>query len=326
MDPLSALALGELAPEAADAAVAAAAQAGARLAQAHPRATLVRAAGDVAHEGGASEAQEIGFAAACGLLYARALADAGLDQARAFDAVVLGLAADPRLFVTIAKLRAARLVWGKLALACGAGAGARIEARGARRTLSRLDPWTNLLRLTSSAVGAAVGGADAVVLPPFTAPLTEDGSATDTDFARRQARNTQLVLMEESHLGRVADPSAGSGLIERLTDAFARAGWAQLQRIEAVGGALRVLQDGSFAAEVAVSRARLLERAATRRDGLIGVSEFPALMEAGVEVEPLGGGEVAPPRGPARARAHGGCLRGPCAPRPPPCPHRLAPT
>ena len=295
MDPLGALALGALAPGAAEAAVGAAARAGAELAEVHVRASLVRAAGDVAHEAGATEAQEIGFAAACGLAYARALAGAGVDDARAFDAVVLGLAADPRLFVTIAKLRAARLVWTRLAAACGAPAVARIEARGGLRTLSRLDPWTNLLRLTSAAFGAAVGGADAVVLPPFTAPLTEDGSATDTDFARRQARNTQLVLMEESHVGRVADPAGGSGLVERLTDAFARAGWAQLQRIEAAGGALAVLRDGSFAADVAVARDRLARRAATRRDGLIGVSEFPALAEAGVEVEPLGEALPTPP-------------------------------
>lgn len=297
MDPLGALALGALASDAAEAAVREVARAGAELAEVHVRASLVRAPGDVAHEAGATEAQEIGFAAACGLAYARPLADAGVEDARAFDAVVLGLAADPRLFVTIAKLRAARLVWARLAAACGAPAAARIEARGSLRTLSRLDPWTNLLRLTSAAFGAAVGGADAVVLPPFTAPLTEEGAATDTDFARRQARNTQLVLMEESHLGRVADPAGGSGLVERLTDAFARAGWAQLQRIEAAGGALAVLRDGSFAAEVAVARERLARRAASRRDGLIGVSEFPALAEAGVEVEPLGEALPPPPSG-----------------------------
>ncbi len=298
MDPLGAAALGELGADAAAHALAEAACTGVRLHAAHPAATLMRAAGDLVHEAGGTEAQELGFAAACGLAYARALADAGLPVEDAFAGVVLGLAADPRLFVTAAKLRAARLIWGKLALAHGAEPLTRIEARGARRTLSRLDPWTNLLRLTSAAVGAAVGGADALVLPPFTAPLTEDGSATDSDFARRQARNTQLVLMEEAHLGRVADPAGGSGLVERLTDAFARAGWAELQRIEAAGGALAVLADGSFSADVAKARARLQRRVLTRRDGLIGVSEFPALAEAGVEVEPLPGGPFAAVAGP----------------------------
>ncbi|MBE7218622.1 MAG: methylmalonyl-CoA mutase [Caulobacteraceae bacterium] len=298
MDPLGALALGELDAGAARAALPAWAAEGARLHAVHPAATLMRAGGDLVHEAGGAEAQELGFAAACGLAYTRALAEAGLPVEAAFAGVVLGLAADPRLFVTAAKLRAARFVWGKLAAAHGAPPLARIEALGARRTLSRLDPWTNLLRLTSAAVGAAVGGADAIVLPPFTAPLTEDGAAADSEFARRQARNTQLVLMEEAHLGRVADPAGGSGLVERLTDAFARAGWAELQRIEAAGGALAVLADGSLAAAVGEARAKLQRRVLTRRDGLIGVSEFPALAEAGVEVEPLPGSATPPPRGP----------------------------
>ena len=287
MDPIGAAALGALPVASLEAEVARAARAGARLGGVHPRASLVRAAGEAVHEAGGTEAQELGFAAACGLAYARALNAAGLPRAAAFGAVVLGLAAEPRMFVTVAKLRAARLIWARLAGACDAPPLARIEARGALRTLSTLDPWTNLLRLTASAFGAAVGGADAVVIPPFTAPLTEGGASTATDFARRQARNTQLVLMEEAHLGRVADPAAGSGLVERLTDAFARAGWAQLQAIEAQGGAAAALADGRFAAEVAQARARLDAATATRESGLIGVSEFANLAEGGVEVEPL---------------------------------------
>ncbi len=282
MDPLGAAAL-EGAPS--DGAVAAAARAGAELLAIHPRATLMRAGGEAVHEAGGTEAQELGFAAACGWAYVRALDEAGVDRGAAFAAVVLGVAADPRLFVTIAKLRALRLIWARLAAAGGVDALARIEARGARRTLSRLDPWTNLLRLASAAAGAALGGADALVLPPFTIPLTEGGEATDTAFARRQARNIQLVLMEEAHLGRVVDPAAGSGLVERLTEAFARAGWAELQRLEAAGGVARALP--RFAEEVGGARNALQARLDAGEDVLVGATVFPDRTPTAVEVEPL---------------------------------------
>ena len=305
MDPLGAFAAAGASPRSMQAHLDEALEAGARLHEVHPEATLVLAGGQVVHEAGGSEAQELGFAAACALFYARGLERAGLDRAAAFGAVTLGLSADPRPLVTVAKLRAARALWARLAAACGApGVPARIEARGSLRTCSRLDPWTNLLRLTACGFGAAAGGADAIVLPPFTAPFHEDGASTAGPFARRQARNTQLVLMEEAHLGRVADPAGGAWSIERLTDDLARAGWAVLQEIERTGGALAALREGAFAAEVAAVRAALARAVDTRRDGLIGVSEFPNLAEGGVELEPLEPAAPAPePAAPAETCA-----------------------
>jgi methylmalonyl-CoA mutase len=129
----------------------------------------------------------------------------------------------------------------------------------------------NLLRLTAAAFAGAVGGAQAVVLDPFTAPL-----GGDNPLARRQARNTQLILMEESHLGRVADPAGGAFFFEQLTDDLARAGWTRFQGIEAEGGLAAALLSGSLSDDVAKAREALI---ASARDGstpILGVSLYPA--------------------------------------------------
>jgi methylmalonyl-CoA mutase len=140
--------------------------------------------------------------------------------------------------------------------------------------LTAKDAWTNMIRLTAAGFGAAVGGADAVVLGNFT-----DALGLPTPFARRQSRNAQLVLMEEAHVGRVADSAAGSGYVEALTDQIAREAWARFQAIEAAGGIVAALTSGRIAAEVAAANAA---RPAPR---IIGVTAFPPDKDAPVEIE-----------------------------------------
>ena len=241
------------------------------------------ASGQVVHEAGGGEAQELGFVAAAALAYARAAMEAGSDAESAFCGIVLGLAADEEYFSTLAKLRAARAIWGRITeAAIGHPLTARIEARSSRRMLSTLDPWVNMLRLTAAGFGAGVGGADAVVLDAFSQPL---GRATP--FARRQNRNTQLVLLEEARLGEVADPAGGSWYLESLTDQFARAGWAYMQTIEAQGGVVAALESGVIARDIAVVRAARTADIAKRKTGLIGVSEFADLASRAVDIEPV---------------------------------------
>jgi methylmalonyl-CoA mutase len=280
LDPLSAFAEAGESPGPIAAHVTAAAETGARHVETYPEAGLFLASGRVVHEAGGTEAQELGFMTAAALVYAKALAEVGLPLEEAFGRIVLSLAADGEYFITIAKLRAARVLWGKLTAACGVSAPARIEARSSRRMLSRLDPWVNMIRLTAAGFAAAVGGADAIVLDPFTQPL---GRATA--FARRQTRNTQLVLMEEAHLGRVADPAGGAWFLESLTDQMARAGWAFFQEIERRGGAVAALEGGFVAQAVSDARQARATAVARRKAGLIGVSEFANLAEPGVDVE-----------------------------------------
>ncbi|WP_340644465.1 methylmalonyl-CoA mutase family protein [Phenylobacterium sp.] len=276
LDPLSAFARAGFSPGPIESHLVSAATVARRMADSYPDAGLFLASGLVVHEAGGGEAGELAFATAAALAYAKALVRAGLPMEDAFGRIVLCLAADADYFATLAKLRAARAVWARVTAACGVSAALRIEARSSHRMLAAHDPWTNMLRLTASAVGASIGGADAVVLGSFT-----DALGLPTAFARRQSRNTQLVLMEEAHLGRVADPGAGSGYVEALTDEIARAAWSGFQAIEARGGLIAALTDGHIAAETAKVREA---RVAAGPLKIVGVTAFPQADQAPVEV------------------------------------------
>ena len=276
MDPLSAFAEQSSSLGPIGAHLAAAAQTAARHAGAYPKATFFLASGRVAHEAGGSDGQELGVMAAAALAYAKAGVEAGLSMAKAFNGIVLGLSLDQAYLEGVAKLRAARAIWARLVGACGVALPARIEARSSRRMLSKLDPWSNLLRLSAAGFAGGVGGADAVALDPFTAPL-----GAPTAFARRQARNIQLVLMQEASLGRVADPAGGAWYLEQLTDDLARAGWAFFQAIEQQGGLIAALESGFVADAVARTRA---ERPAVP---IVGASQFRAADQAPVATDPL---------------------------------------
>ncbi|HXA39871.1 MAG TPA: methylmalonyl-CoA mutase family protein [Phenylobacterium sp.] len=304
LDPLSAFAETGASPGPIEAHLIAAANVAARLAETYPAAQLFLACGRTVHEAGGGEAGEVAFAAAAAVAYARALVRAGLPMAAAFGRITLGLSADADYFVTIAKLRAARAVWARIARACGADPVARIEARTSRRMLTAKDAWSNMIRLTAAGFGAAVGGADTVVLGHFT-----DALGLPTEFARRQSRNTQLVLMEEAHIGRVADPAAGSGYVEALTDEIARAAWADFQAIEAAGGIVAALTAGQ------VARAVDAAKAARPEPRIVGVTAFPPAKDTPVEVEIA----AARPAGAPSAR-----LPGPDSACPPLTPMRLS--
>jgi len=276
LDPLSVFAETGAAPFEPDAAAAQMAD----LAQTFPKATLYLASGVVIHEAGGAAAQEVGFALSAVLTYVKALTAAGLPVASAFQSVALSLAADTDYFLVIAKFRAARALMTRLAQACDVALAPRIEARSSRRMLAKLDPWVNLLRLASAGFGAALGGADVIQLDTFTQPLGHPSA-----LARRQARNIQLVLMEERELGRVADPAAGSWFLDRLTDQIARAAWTQFQMIEGEGGALAALASGRLAAEVAAARDRAAADVAAGKPPLIGVTKYLNADASAVEVE-----------------------------------------
>ena len=269
LDPLSAFAAAGASPGPITEHVRAAAALGAQLAETYPRASLFLASGGVVHEAGGSPAWELAFAAAAAVTYAKALVGAGLSMADAFDRLTLGLHVDAEPLGSIAKLRAARVVWTRIVRACGADAPARIEARSSRRMLTRADRWTNLIRLTSAGFGAAAGGADAIVLGAFT-----DALGPADAFALRMARNTQLMLMEEAQLGRVADPAGGSWALEALTDDLAKAAWEAFVAIEAAGGLAEALKGEIVADAVARAREALKGTIDDRAMRIIGVTDF----------------------------------------------------
>ncbi len=140
--------------------------------------------------------------------------------------------------------------------------------------MTKRDPYTNMLRATIAVAAAGYGGADAVTVLPYTAPL-----GLPDAFARRAARNTQLLLLEESNLARVADPAAGSGALEALTHELCAAAWSLFQDIERAGGVWPALQAGMIQQKVAAVRAERQKAIARRRDILTGTNEFPNIFE-----------------------------------------------
>ena len=256
---------------------------------------FVVADGRVVHAAGGTEAQELGYVLASAVAYLRMLESAGfaLDQAR--QLIFFRLAADADQFLTIAKFRALRKLFARVEAACGLVAQPIfVSAESAWRMMTRRDPWVNILRTTIATFAAGLGGADSVTVLPFTAAL-----GLPDAFARRLARNTQLILLEESNLARVADPAAGSGGIEALTQHLCGAAWAFFQEIEAAGGAHTALTNGLVARKVAVIRHEREAAVARGREPITGTSEFPDIHELPVPV-------LAP--APAHSAATGGDL------------------
>jgi methylmalonyl-CoA mutase len=231
--------------------------------------------GRVIHAAGGSEAQELAFALASAVAYLRAMEQGGiaLESARSF--IYFRLAADQDQFLTIAKLRGMRKLWSRIELACGLiPRPAFVAAETAWRMMTKRDPHGNIVRGTIAALAAAVGGADAVTVLPFSAAL-----GIPDAFARRVARNTQTILIEEANLHRVANPAAGSGAIEALTDQLSRVAWDLFQGIEREGGVATALEAGSIQRAIANVRAERAANVARREDTLVGTSDFPDLAE-----------------------------------------------
>lgn len=280
LDPLTAFAQAGGSPGPIESHVFNAATVATRLAGTYAKASLFLATGRAAHEAGGSNTEELAIMTASALAYAKALVRSGLSMDEAFERIVLGVSLDGEYFTGVAKLRAAKAMWARLTEACGVTAAPNIEARSSRRMLAKADAWTNLLRLTSAGFAGAVGGADAIVLDAFT-----DAIGLPTAFARRQARNTQLVLMEESHLGRVADPAGGAWYLDSLTDQLARAAWSAFQAIEAAGGIVKALEAGLVADAVAKTRAAQEAAFADKSRKILGVTVFPNADDKPPEVE-----------------------------------------
>ncbi len=246
--------------------------------------------GTAVHDLGASDGQELGYVLAVAADHLRRLAAAGIAVDAAAGLVEFRLAASDEQFETIAKFRAVRRLWARMLELSGASEDHRsmvLHAVTSRPMMTRYDPWVNMLRTCVAAFAAGVGGADAVTVLPFDTRL-----GLPDAFSRRIARNTSTLLVEESHVAKVADPAGGAFAVEKLTDDLAVAGWEELGRLEESGGIWASLEDGSLRtriAEVAAERDRLI---AKRQRPLTGLTEFPNLHEVLPERAPYPAGAV----------------------------------
>ncbi|MEX3649057.1 methylmalonyl-CoA mutase small subunit [Mycolicibacterium porcinum] len=235
--------------------------------------------GPAFHNLGASAAWELAGSLAAAVAYLRLLGDGGVAVPDALRQISFRYAADDDQFMTIAKLRVARQLWARVAEVLGAGdaGAARIHAVTSLPMMTQRDPWVNMLRTTLAAFSAGVGGADTVQVLPFDAAIPGGLDGTSASFARRIARNTQLLLLEESHIGQVLDPAGGSWFVEDLTAQLAEQAWEHFQDIEARGGF--VAARDYITAQIAEVAARRSDDIAHRRTAITGVNEFPNLDE-----------------------------------------------
>ncbi|WP_297796493.1 methylmalonyl-CoA mutase small subunit [Mycobacterium sp.] len=272
-DPLTATLSGRPAPKIGDVVAVA------KRAAEHTGVRAITVDGPAFHNLGANATWELAAGVAAAVSYLRVLTEAGMPIGQALRQISFRFAADDDQFMTIAKFRAARNLWARVAEVVGepdSGA-AVIHAETSLPMMTQRDPWVNMLRCTLAAFGAGVGGADSLLVFPFDVAI--DGGFPDiaTSFARRIARNTQLLLLEESHVGRVLDPAGGSWFVEDLTGRLAEQAWQQFQAIEAHGG---FTQASDFiAGQIAEVAARRGDDIAHRRTAITGVNEFPNLTE-----------------------------------------------
>ena len=235
--------------------------------------------GPACHNLGANATWELATCIAAAVAYLRLLANAGMSVGEALRQISFRLAADDDQFMTIAKMRAVRQLWARVAEVvgepdCGA---AIVHAETSLPMMTQRDPWVNMLRCTLAAFGAGVGGADTVLVFPFDVAIEGGFPGVATSFARRIARNTQLLLLEESHVGRVLDPAGGSWFVEDLTEQLAQQAWRHFQAIEANGGFIEGRD--YIAGQIAETAARRMDDIAHRRTAIAGVNEFPDLAE-----------------------------------------------
>jgi methylmalonyl-CoA mutase len=236
-------------------------------------ATAIRA--DHLHESGAHAVQELGYALAEAVERMVAMTDSmSVDEAA--RQVEFVYAVGSNYFFEIAKLRAARMLWAQAVSAFGpaklASCAARIHVRTSRMNKSVYDRYTNLLRVTTEAMSAVIGGADTLYVEPFA-------------FSPRLAENVQRVLREESHLDAVADPAGGSYYLEALTDSLAAEAWKLFQAVELEGGYSQALSSGSIDKALAETREARRKSVSSRRRTLVGVNNFPNVNEKAPEAD-----------------------------------------
>jgi methylmalonyl-CoA mutase len=240
---------------------------------------LLEADGRVFHNAGATEAQELGIMLASAVSYLRLFEKARQPLVYAAPHIGFALSIDQDQFVSMAKIRALRRLWARVQEACSIPAStANVHAETSFRMMTAMDPETNILRTTIAGFAAAAGGADSISILPHTIV-----HGLPAGFARRVARNAQLIMANESHIDHVADPAYGSGAVEALTAELCEAAWTEFQAIEAEGGVLSSLQQGHIQKRVHAASMRRNAAYQAGERAIIGTTLYPLKAERPVE-------------------------------------------
>lgn len=227
---------------------------------------------------GSSISQELAFSLAQGAEYLTQLTEAGLSVDDAARAIKFNMGISNNYFMEIAKLRAGRLLWSKIVEAyapeCKCSAKMIVHSETNRYNKTVYDPYVNMLRTQTEAMSATLGGAHSVTVLPFNA-IYED----TTEFSERIARNQQILLKEESHFDKIADPSAGSYYIESLTESLTEQAWELFLEVQEKGGFIAAFKEGFVQAEIKKMAADRDKKIAQRRENLLGTNQFPNFTE-----------------------------------------------
>ncbi|WP_017755703.1 acyl-CoA mutase large subunit family protein [Calidifontibacillus oryziterrae] len=242
-----------------------------------PAVKVVYVQGEVYHNAGASATEELAYALATGVEYISEMLSRGLEINQVSKHIYFSFAVGSNVFMEIAKLRAARLLWSKIIESFGGDQESQkmyIHARTSSWTKTVNDPYVNMLRTTTEAFAGAVGGADSMHVSPFDEAIRPADS-----FSRRIARNTQVILQEESYLNQVIDPAGGSWYVEALTDAVAKKAWEYFLQVEKSGGMFESLKSGKVQQQIAETAAKKKASVELRKDRIVGTNMYPNLDE-----------------------------------------------
>ncbi len=227
---------------------------------------------------GSSIVQELAFSLAQGAEYLTQLTELGLSVDEVAQNIKFNFGISNNYFMEIAKLRAARLLWSKIVMAYGTEneCSAKLVAHSENNSFNKTiyDPYVNMLRTQTEAMSAILGGAHSVTVLPFNAIYEES-----TEFSERIARNQQLLLKEESHFDKIADPSAGSYFIETLTNSLAEQAWQLFLSVQDKGGFIAAFKEGFVQSEIKGMAADRSKKIAQRRENLLGTNQFPNFTE-----------------------------------------------
>jgi methylmalonyl-CoA mutase len=242
-----------------------------------PEMRVIEVHGSLIQNASSDLVDELAFSMAMATEYMSILTDQGIDPLSAQDALLFYFGTGPNYFMEIAKLRAARILWAKIAGAFGvetSRARIRIHSVSSQWNMTLYDPYVNMLRGTTEAMSAVLGGADLVNVLPYDYP-----NGKGTMFSNRLARNVQIILREEAYFDKVADPASGSYYIENLTDSVAEKAWDLFRRVETMGGFSKAFAEGWIQERAAASKKKKTDRASSGKGRILGTNAYPNFHE-----------------------------------------------
>ncbi|MEH7383093.1 methylmalonyl-CoA mutase family protein [Bacillus sp. JJ1533] len=246
-----------------------------------PNLRTILVKGDPYHNGGANAVQELAFTIGTGIEYISELLERGLTVDEVAPRMTFSFSIGSNVFMEIAKLRAAKIIWTTITEAYGGNEESskmHIHARTSAFTKTIHDPYVNMLRSTIEAFSAIIGGIDSLHVSTFDEPIKASNS-----FSRRIARNTQSILRDESFLNQVIDPAGGSWYVEALTHELAEKAWDLMKEIESLGGMLAALKTGTVQANISSVLHERQKNVNVRKDKIVGTNMYANIQEKPIE-------------------------------------------